>query len=400
MSVGGCAKCANLFHRSLYKQCHEKAPFIGCFFLRQYLKRRSIEGVVFVHKHDHRLHSHRHCLELRTRWSCVGIKMTKNVSIADYTTLGVGGPARFFVTVTTVDELQEVLEYSHKHTIDLVLLGGGSNVLFSDDGFDGVVVYMQIKGITYIEDRVVVAAGESWDYVVQDTIQHGLQGLECLSGIPGTAGAAPIQNIGAYGVEFANVCDGVEVYDRHTQTFTTLTPEECSFEYRTSIFKQNPKRYVVIRVLLQLSREAVSHGLYEGLPKKSSVSEMREAVLKVRESKGMLLGQHRSAGSFFKNPIVSSELYQHIVANTENTVPHYDASGGMFKIPAAWLIEQAGFVRGARDGVVGLSPDHALSVVTYNTAMSVDVKKFVTKIQNKVQDMFQVKLETEVVYMS
>lgn len=349
-----------------------------------------------VPRHDHRLHSHRTLFGARTRWSCVGITVSEHVALAPYTTLGVGGPARFFVSVTTVEALQDAITYAHERSLKVAVLGGGSNCLVSDEGFDGLVIHLCLQGISINDDTLSIAAGENWDDCVECAIENGLQGIECLSGIPGTVGGAIVQNIGAYGAEIKDVCVSVDYIDVRTNTQKTLSGDECEFAYRSSIFKGINDR-IVVGATLRLSQSDTSRGQYAGLPSEASLRDMRNVVLSERKKKGMLEGQHRSAGSFFTNPVISRAQYDRIQA-TYHDVPMYPVDDAHVKVPAAWLIEHAGIAKGSYNETqtVGTSPDHALSIVTYAHATTNDVHQFAECIATCVYETFTITLTREV----
>ena len=250
------------------------------------------------------------------------LRLRENVPLADYTTLGVGGPARYFTDVTDEEELYEGLEIAYARNLPTFILGSGSNLLVSDRGFPGIVILMGIRGIHPLEeegDIVSVAAGEEWDAFVRFCVSQKLSGLECLSGIPGTVGASPVQNVGAYGQEVSEVVLSVRVLDRETHTVRELSNSECGFSYRKSIFNSSSRGgYVVLRVTYALRPRSRPRLWYPDLQRyfagrrdAPSLQEIRDAVLQIRAGKAMLLTPGdpdcRSAGSFFRNPIVTEE---------------------------------------------------------------------------------------------
>jgi len=272
--------------------------------------------------------------------------------LAPRTSLELGGPAKALVEVSTVTEMAEALEWAKTSDRTVWVLGGGSNVVIADEGVEGLVLVPALRGIDV--DRsgngavVIAAAGEAWDDVVAETLTEGLMGLECLSGIPGTVGATPIQNVGAYGVEISDVIEWVEVFDREAGTVIRLAPQQCSFGYRTSCFRQYPNRSIVTRVAFRLradGRPVIRYAELErtvgsgGTP--PDAVTVRQAVMALRRGKGMVLetGAPRSVGSFFVNPIVDAQGLAAVekAAGNGNAVPHFPA--------AAWLIENACFCR-------------------------------------------------------
>jgi UDP-N-acetylmuramate dehydrogenase len=313
------------------------------------------------------------------------------VKLADYTTLGLGGPAGTFVAAATDDELMEAVSVPGP----VLILGGGSNLVVADDGFPGTVVHVATRGIRIDGTEVTAAAGEPWDAVVQHTIEAGLAGLECLSGIPGLAGATPIQNVGAYGQEVADTIRTVRVYDRKTQKITTYQNDLCCFAYRTSMFR-GAERYLILDVTFDLSREPapIRYGeLATRLPEGASPRQIREAVLPLRRSKGMVIDpadpDTRNCGSFFTNPIVPPGL-------VPPGAPHFAAADGLVKVPAAWLIEQAGFHRGypGPDGV-RISAKHTLALVNDGNGSTVALLALAREIRDGVRSAFGIELHPE-----
>jgi UDP-N-acetylmuramate dehydrogenase len=316
------------------------------------------------------------------------------VDLAGLTTLRLGGPAGLLVEATTEDELVAAVR---EHPGAFVL-GGGSNVVMPDAGLPEVVL-VRTRGTTWDGDEAEVQAGEDWDALVAATVAEGRAGLEALSGIPGTVGAAPIQNIGAYGAEIASVVVSVRVLDRRTGSVEELAPEACAFRYRHSAFKADPGRWVVLAVRLRLPRGATSAeiryaelaralGVELGAP--APVPEVREAVLSLRRSKGMVLDpadpDSVSAGSFFTNPVVE--------AAPEGAPSWPDPSGGV-KVSAAWLIEQSGFAKGWGDGRVGLSRKHTLALVNRGGATAEELLDVARAVRDGVRARFGITLVPE-----
>jgi UDP-N-acetylmuramate dehydrogenase len=324
----------------------------------------------------------------------------RDVPLAPLTTLGIGGPAKFFVHATTVDELRAALDWSKVPTF---ILGGGSNLLVSDSGFDGLVIQLDLRGISVeSEDEfamVKVAAGEPWDAFVRFAVENGWAGIECLSGIPGLTGATPIQNVGAYGQDVSETIARVEALDRATGIVKWLTNDECRFAYRSSLFKNIERdRYVVLSVTFRLKRNGSATVRYPELQKVldeqgTSLADLRgvrNAVIAIRRRKGMVLDPNdpdtRSDGSFFMNPIVPAELAKG---------PSYPAGDGMVKLSAAWLIENAGFHKGFVHGRAGISSKHTLAIINRGGATAAEVLELVRMIQGKVREMFGVELTPE-----
>ncbi len=329
------------------------------------------------------------------------------------TTIGVGGPARYLVEARAETDVVEALEWANQRGVAVRVLGGGSNLVVADSGFDGLVVAIGLSGVTFSSDRgdalVRAFAGEPWDAVVERAVSRGLSGLESLSGIPGCAGATPIQNVGAYGQEVAETIASVRAIDRATRRAVELSAKDCAFAYRDSFFKsQAPERYVVTEVRFALSERAPAAVRYPDLQRElgrrelsqPTLSELRACVLAVRREKSMLLDpadpNGRSCGSFFLNPIVDAEQADHVRMVAGSTAPPtYAQPDGRVKLAAGWLIEQSGFDKGLRDGNVGLSTKHALALVAHAGATATDVARLSLRIRDGVRARFGVELHPE-----
>jgi UDP-N-acetylmuramate dehydrogenase len=338
-----------------------------------------------------------------------------DVALAPWCTLGVGGPARHFVHATDESAVIEGLRWAEAHRLPTHILGGGSNVVFADEGFAGVVVRVEIGGTTSspagARRHFTVGAGESWDGFVARTIAAECAGLECLSGIPGTAGGTPVQNVGAYGQDVSAVITHVHVVDRQTWSPRTFRNEECRFGYRTSRFKrEDAERFVVTRVDFELPHGArptiayadvVAHFEREGNDA-PSLDEARNAVLNIRRRKGMVIEPdnpaNRSVGSFFVNPVITEDHFARLAAAT-GAIPHYAQGGGRVKVPAAWLIETAGFARGTRRGRAGVSPFQAQAILNLGGASAGDVVALATEIKRAVWKAFDIALVPEPVFV-
>jgi UDP-N-acetylmuramate dehydrogenase len=338
----------------------------------------------------------------------------ENVALAPLTTFRVGGPARYFREVLTEEELIHSVRWANEQQLPVFVLGGGSNLLVADTGFSGLVVKIGIAGIEWDSnhDRTVVraGAGEEWDGLVAACVERELAGVECLSGIPGSVGGTPVQNVGAYGQEVSEVLVIVRVYDRRTDRIVELSREECGFTYRTSIFNTTAKdQYIVMQVTYSLMRHGSPSIRYsdvqrafEGKPA-PTLAQVRAAVRQIRSEKAMLLVEGdpdcRSAGSFFKNPIVTEEQFKEIQVRTGLTLPRYPAPPGKVKIAAAWLIEHAGFSKGYSNGSAGLSSKHTLALVNKGHATAVDILKLAREIRARVHGQFGVQLIPEPVLL-
>lgn len=340
----------------------------------------------------------------------------ENVRLAPYTTLRIGGIARYFADLDHEDQLPEALNFAQAHRLPVFVLGGGSNVLIADSGFSGLVIHLVNKGITFHKPkkgaaRVTVAAGEDWDKFVQQCVARDLAGLECLSGIPGLVGGTPIQNVGAYGQEVSETIVSVRVFDRQKNHIIEMTKEGCRFSYRASIFNTTERdRYIVLAVTYKLQPNGKPTLQYADLqkhfaarPQPPTLQEVREAVLTIRKSKGMVIMPNdpdcQSAGSFFKNPIVPAEKLAQIEAAASAPVPHFPAAKEQVKIPAAWLIEKAGFHKGYKCGRVGISSKHTLALINHSNATATELLALVAQIQQQVQARFDIALLPEPVWV-
>jgi UDP-N-acetylmuramate dehydrogenase len=328
--------------------------------------------------------------------------------LRDYTSLRVGGPAKSFVEVRTEAQIIEAIEAAGDTPV--LIIGGGTNILVSDSGFEGTVIRISNNSLEAEVDAcsgatLVIGAGENWEKFVETTINRGFAGLETLSGIPGTVGAAPIQNIGAYGHEVSEFITRVRTYDRKEKALKTFTNSECQFGYRNSLFKATPGRYVVLDVGFQLRvGEDTTPILYGELAKKlgievgdkSTVIATRKAVLELRQAKGMLLvPQDRdswSAGSFFTNPIITADLAEKLPEGA----PKWLLDDGRVKTSAAWLIENSGINKGDAHGGAKVSSKHVLALTNAGNATAQDIAELANIARKSVKDKFGITLEAEV----
>jgi len=330
-------------------------------------------------------------------------------------TLGVGGAARWFLRATSADVVASANAWAAEHGVPLFILGGGSNLVVADDGLDGLVMQIAMTGIESSsaggEQLVTAAAGESWDDLVAYVVQRGLAGVECLSGIPGTVGGTPIQNVGAYGQEVSHVIDHVTVFDRQELATIRLVAADCAFNYRMSRFKRDDAaRFIVCAVTFRLHAgpptlaypDVIEQLARDGVTA-PTVRDARNVVLKIRRRKGMVLDtgdpDTHSVGSFFMNPVVPAAMADRIVSRHGDGMPCYAMSNGGVKIPAAWLIERSGFTRGHADGAVGLSTKHTLAIVNRGQATARDVVRFAGHIKRAVLDRFGISLCPEPVFV-
>ena len=342
----------------------------------------------------------------------------ENVSLGDKTTLKIGGKARFFVRAETESDVFKAVEFAEENRFNFFVLGGGSNVLIADKGFDGLVLQIALKGIETFRQTnktvlVTAKAGEDWEQFVEFCVKENLAGVECLSGIPGFVGGTPVQNVGAYGQEVSETIVSVKVFDVKTKEILERQNSDCRFSYRKSVFNTTEKnRFIVLAVSFALKQNGEPKIVYKDLReifsgKKPSLKETREAVLRIREAKSMVINSNdpnsKSAGSFFKNPIVSKEILPEIEKKLESfgetKVPNFSVDEKNVKIPAAWLIEKSGFCKGYRKGSVGLSTKHTLAVVNYENGTANEIIALKNEIQEKVKEKFAVELETEPVFV-
>ena len=329
------------------------------------------------------------------------MQVRRDVPLADLTTLAVGGPIERLVEVEDAAELVAAVREADESGRPLLLLGGGSNVVAPDEGWPGDVVAVRSRGIERSGERLVVQAGHDWDDLVAYTVRNELAGMEALSGIPGSTGATPVQNVGAYGQEVAQTVTAVRVYDRAEKSEYTLSPAECGFAYRDSRLKREPGRFVVLDVAFALHAGELSRPVgYAELARRLGVeigeqaplADVRAAVLELRRGKGMVLDpadpDSRSAGSFFTNPIVPAE-------RAVEGCPSWPAGDGHVKLSAAWLVQHAGFGRGTREGHVGTSSRHSLALTTEPGATAGELLAFADRVVATVRETFGVTLERE-----
>ncbi|MFH1354376.1 MAG: UDP-N-acetylmuramate dehydrogenase [bacterium] len=326
-----------------------------------------------------------------------------NVLLASLTTVGLGGRAQYFASCSTVEDLKEALLFAREKNLAVHILGGGSNTIFADKGFAGLVIKVELKGMKFIKDGLVeAAAGEEWDNVVEECVKRGLAGLECLSGVPGSVGAAPVQNVGAYGQQAADVVDEVEILDRQTLGEVLFSSKQCQFGYRYSRFKgKDSGRYIVTKVTFRLRPGGESVVQYPELVKrlgeKATLEKVREVVLELRKEKALMAESGlQSCGSFFINPIIPRDKLSRLQKDYE--VPHFEA-GNDVKVSAAWLVEQAGYKKGFRRDNVGISPKHALALVNYGGTAE-ELLVLAEDIQAAVKKKFGIELEREPVVVS
>jgi UDP-N-acetylmuramate dehydrogenase len=342
--------------------------------------------------------------------------LQENVPLAPLTTFRLGGPALFFVEAKSVEEVQQAVAFARSKNLPLFILGGGSNLLVADRGWPGLVLKVSITGIDRraceIDGKAVfdVGAGESWDRFVSQAVMAQCAGVECMSGIPGSVGGTPVQNVGAYGQEVSETIESVEVLDDNDGQVRELCREACGFAYRSSIFNTTERgRFVILRVAYALTPGGDPHIAYadlkrhfEGRETQPTLAETREAIRDIRARKGMLIvagdPDSLSAGSFFKNPIVSQEQHEDLskrAAAKGLSLPSYPALEKSKKLSAAWLVEHSGFARGYGLGRAGISSKHALAIVNRGGATAAEVLALKDQIQQRVAEIWGVRLEPE-----
>jgi UDP-N-acetylmuramate dehydrogenase len=350
------------------------------------------------------------------------VLLLENIPLAQLTTFKIGGPAKYFVEAGSIGEVQEAVGFARSRDLPLFILGGGSNLVVADSGWPGLVLKVSLFGIDqnsndqrggHGEDGKVlfdVGAGEPWDKFVSRAVMARCAGIECLSGIPGSVGGTPVQNVGAYGQEVADTIASVQVLDLKDNQVRELCPEACEFGYRSSIFNTSERgRFIVLLVTYALTPEGNPRITYadlkrhfEGRETPPNLSETREAVRHIRALKGMLLipgdPDCQSAGSFFKNPVLSEEQHEDLrkrAAARGLIVPTYPALETRKKVSAAWLVERSGFGKGFGFGRAGISTKHALAIVNRGGATAVDVLAVKEQIQHRVEEIWGVRLEPE-----
>ncbi len=343
------------------------------------------------------------------------MQICENVPLAPMTTLQVGGPARYFTEASRAADVIEAVHWAGARRLPVFVLGGGSNVVVADTGFRGLVVKISIRGVELRRESgqamFEVGAGESWDEFVARTVAADCAGLECLSGIPGTVGGTPVQNVGAYGQEVAERITEVQALDLRDGQVRTLCNEACGFEYRSSIFNTSEcGRFIILRVRFALEpggaprieyRDLMEYFAGEGA--RATLAQVRQAVREIRHSKAMLIVEGdedaRSAGSFFKNPVLGPAEYERLLSAAGGKLPSYPAPGQKYKVAAAWLVEHAGFGKGYTRGGVGISRKHALAIVNCGGGTAAEIVALKSDIQAAVREKFGVELIPEPVFV-
>lgn len=346
------------------------------------------------------------------------MNLREQVPLAPLTTLGVGGTARYFVEAASEADVREALVFASEAGLPVFVLGGGSNLVVADAGFAGLVLKVCLRGIDRSVDGTnvlfQVSAGEDWDAFVARAVEGNCAGVECLSGIPGSLGAAPVQNVGAYGQDVSESIGEVVALDRQTMGLRSLRNSECGFGYRTSIFNTSVReQYIILRVSFTLRLGGSAAVRYADLQKyfgpgseNPSLQQVRNAVREIRRNKAMLLvagdEDSRSAGSFFKNPVVAQREFDELTERLRSRgldMPSYPAGEGWRKLSAAWLVEQAGFHKGYARGAVGISSRHALAIINRGGATAAEIVALKDEIQSRVLAEFGISLQPEPVFL-
>ncbi len=336
--------------------------------------------------------------------------LEKEKVLSPFTTLHVGGRAQFFIRVKEISELSYAVRFAKERALPIFFLGGGSNLLIGDHGVSGLVIKVEHKGFSFETKKnytlVRVGAGENWDSVVEESVKRELFGIENLSLIPGTVGATPVQNIGAYGQEVSNVIDHVLTFDTEEEGWRVFTREECAFNYRDSFFKSKlGKRFLVWEVVYKLCHEGSCNISYRDLEEYfrdqgifPSLNTVRAAVIKIRKQKFPSVDEGYTAGSFFKNPIITQEEFASLKARFKD-LPGFALSHGEVKVPLAWIIEHVLKMKGFREGTVGTFIRQPLVLVNFGGASAGDVDQFAKKIFSEVERLTGIKIEREVEFV-
>jgi UDP-N-acetylmuramate dehydrogenase len=339
------------------------------------------------------------------------VMFSEEVPLKEYTTMKTGGNARYFFVAKSIDNVKEAVIFAKNKKLPLFILGGGSNVIVSDDGFAGVVIKMEIGGINFdsvSKNTVVVTAGAGveWDCFVKESVNKNLHGLENLSLIPGTVGAAPVQNIGAYGVEVGDVISFVEVLDTNTMKIKKISNEECLFGYRNSLFKlKRGSKFIILNVTFELKKVGELNVRYKDIEEyflvkniKPTLKTLRDAIIEIRTSKLPNMEKVGTAGSFFKNPIIAKESLETLLG-TYPDLKYFNENNGLMKLSAAWLLDNVGKWKGVCIGDACVHEAQALVLINRGEASTKEIISFATEMQNNIKEKIGVVLEFEVVIL-
>lgn len=333
------------------------------------------------------------------------MQIQNDVSLSNYSTMRLGGKAHALATIINKDDLVKAVSWAQDKSLPILVLGSGSNVIFAD-GYDGLVIVNRINGFELTESdndiKVTLGAGENWDKAVERVVEHGFSGIEMLSLIPGTAGAMPVQNVGAYGAEIADSLVELEVYNIQIHKFETLNKQDCGFAYRSSIFKDtHDRKYIIVSITLKLSRKLPEPPFYSSLQKyldqnniqNYTAQTIRDAVIAIRQDKLPDPAKIANTGSFFKNPIISADEFEPLAQKFPD-IPNWPTKDGQFKIAAGWLLDKAG-VKNYRSHGMKVYEKNALVFVNENAKGYADLEAFKTEVVEKVKKTFDITLQQE-----
>jgi UDP-N-acetylmuramate dehydrogenase len=337
------------------------------------------------------------------------MNIQENVSLADHSTMRLGGNARYLADAITEEDVEQLVSWAKSKNLPFMMIGSGSNIVWRDEGYEGLIIVNRLKGRVVLNEddssvTVKISSGENWDEAVAKTVENNWSGIEFLSLVPGTVGAAPVQNIGAYGAEIADTLIEVEVFDTETQTFGSVKKEDCGFSYRSSYFKTSEKgRFLITAIIIKLKKSNPSPPFYDALTKyfedhnitKYTPQVVRQAVIAIRNEKLPDPSQVANNGSFFTNPIIEQARFDEL-QHVHPTIKGWPTTDGKVKIAAGWLVEQANF-KGFHDPETGMAiwDKQALVLVNEHAKNTADLLKFRQKIIDKVNEMFNIKLEQE-----
>ncbi len=333
----------------------------------------------------------------------------KEVMLAPLTTFKIGGIAEYYIEVRDIKILQEAVDWAKQEQLPITILGGGSNILVSDDGVRGLVIHPVFDEVTYEEKGDIVlasaGAGKIFDKLVSELAERDFWGLENLSGIPGSVGATPVQNVGAYGVEVGEHIDAVVAYDIHEDKLTKFNNSECCFGYRDSFFKNEGKgRYVIVKVVFKLSTRPNPKLTYKDLKDRfreinnPKLQEIRDVVIEIRAHKFPNLNEVGTAGSFFKNPVISCDQFKELITRYPD-IPHFETENDQIKIPLGWVLDKVLGLNGCQEGSVGLYEKQALVVINHGDATAAEVRVFAESVIQKIKDATGIVAEWEVRFL-
>ncbi len=336
------------------------------------------------------------------------MKIKQNISLASYSTMGLGGKTEYLASIGAKEDLIEALSFAREHRLRTLMIGGGSNIIWRDEGFKGLVLLNNIRGFEVENENndgadIIIGAGEKWDSVVDRAVSLGLSGIECLSLIPGSAGATPVQNVGAYGQEISESLVSLVAYDKKAGSFLTMVNEDCDFSYRNSCFKQEQGRYFILSIRLHLKKSPIKMPIYKSLDKyladnnitDTSPKTIRQAVIDIRQAKLPDPNVIKNCGSFFKNPIITNDQFAKLISKYPD-IPHWQMKDGQIKLSAAWLVENTGF-KNYKDSETGMAiwNKQPLILINENAKSTSDLLKFKDRIVESVRFKFQVELIQE-----